>query len=770
MKMYSDMIKKASDGARMIAAHYGHTEVSTPHLFLGVIAALNERLKNARPNDEENTNMYANVLASIKRIIANYGVTGDNFKSNLVQLFPPSNREGLNEAAIVPSAEANSVFQILSNDSKSMHRTMGITDLVRELFTDKSYRIRNVLSLIIQDETKVDELCDEIIKEFKAKDAMKIKDLEEITELTNLNEFLLKNPITTIAMDNAVDQLKLALSCKSIKCAMLVGAAGTGKTTAVYEFVNRINNGTIGSGFENKVVYQLDCGALASNTRFRGDLETKVTRLIQLVRQHKNVILFIDEMHTFRGLGGGSDGAVSASDIMKPYITRGELQIIGATTNEEFNKEIAPDKAFARRFHQVHIAEPNAAETLKILVGMNGENEKFFKRKASIELLEKVVEIATTYSIDQANPARAINMLEFAFAHSKVFNEKNEAVLTDDILRAIEIKYDITIAKDRVKKTEDALKAQILGQDDIIKKVVNVLKFVDKGLVDPEKPLASVLFAGSTGTGKTEVSKIVAKNFFGSENNLIRINCNEFADKTTVTKITGAGHGYIGSDIEPALIRLIKQYPNSVVLFDEIEKADEAIYDVLLNILDAGEMTDNSGNRVSFKNAVIIFTTNLGYQSGFSKAKGLGFNRYTTSTEDIEEAIKKNFRPEFINRIEEIITFNSLTKDIAKTLIERYRKEYCQKGQSEYVFTDTDIDEIINRSNIEEYGARGLKRAVRTQIMNVIERGDNTEVPIIESAMSTMNTPIQVEVPKVTKSKTATRTNKSEVSNKGGLN
>lgn len=762
MKMYSDMIRKATEGAKMIASHYGHSEVSTPHLFLGIIAALNERIKNAKPNDEESTNMYANVLASVKRIISAYGVNGDNFKSTFAQLFPPNNN-GLSEDNILSSAEVNSVFQILSNDSSSLHRTMGITDLIREIFTDKSYRIRNVLSLIVQDEAKVDALCEDIIKEFKAKDAIKIKELEEIPELTNLNEYLLKNPIATIAMDNAVDQLKLALSCKSIKCAMLLGAAGTGKTTAVYEFVNRINNGTIGSGFDNKVIYQLDCGALSAGTRYRGDLEAKVTRLVQLVRQHKNVIIFIDEMHTLSGLGGSSEGAISASDIMKPYITRGELQIIGATTNEEYNKKIAPDKAFARRFHQIHIAEPNAEETLKILIGMNGENEKFFKRKASIELLEKVVEIATTYNIDQANPARAINMLEFAFAHSKAFNEKNEAVLTDDILKAIEIKYDITIAKDRVKKTEDALKAQILGQDDIIKKTVNILKFIDRGLIDLEKPLASVIFAGSTGTGKTEVSKIIAKNFFGSENNLIRINCNEFADDTAITKITGAGHGYIGSDVEPALLKQIKQYPNSVVLFDEIEKANDSIYDALLNILDTGEMTDNSGNRVSFKNAIIIFTTNLGYQSGFSKAKGLGFNRYTTSREEIEEAIKNNFRPEFINRIEEIITFNSLTKDIAKTLIERYHKEYSQKGQSEYIFSDADIDEIIELSNIEEYGARGLKRAVRTQIMKVIERGDDTEIPIMESATVTMNTPIQIETKKP--KKTVSLSKNSEITN-----
>ena len=422
-------------------------------------------------------------------------------------------------------------------------------------------------------------------------------------------------------------------------------------------------------------------------------------------------------------LGDSTDGATSAGNIIKPYITRGELRMILATTNDEYTKHILPNKAFARRFHEVKINEPSKEETREILIGLLPVETEFFSREIQLELVDRIVDLANKYSLELANPAKSINMLELACAYSKVFEEKNTEVIVNDIIQSIRLKYDIYISENKYADTEASLSSYILGQDNPIKQICRNLKIVERNIVDKDRPLMSMMLCGSTGVGKTEACKIIARIFFGSENNLIKINCGEFSDKTAVNKITGSAHGYVGFDNEPELISQIRQHPNSLVLFDEIEKAHPDVMKILLNILDSGEMTDNKGNHVSFRNAIIVFTTNLGCTHNTGKNVGMGVIKTVEDKDrNIMSAIKGFFTPEFLGRMDDIVMFNSLTNDIAETLIERYRKQYCEAADIDVQLNEDDIKAIIKDAKIETAGARGLKRAVRKQLVVAEER------------------------------------------------
>ena len=276
------------------------------------------------------------------------------------------------------------------------------------------------------------------------------------------------------------------------------------------------------------------------------DFEEKLMNIIDVVKEHPEVILFCDEGHTLVNAGGTSDGSQSAGNIIKPYITRGEIQLILCTTAEEYTKYILPEKAFARRFHEVKISEPTSAETMEILRGLLPVENKYFNRKIQEELLERIVYLSDKYTLDQANPAKAINMLELACAYSKVFEEKDEYVDVDAVINSIKLRFNIYISKDKLNDTEKDLKKEILGQEKPISQIMRDLKIVERGITDKDKPQISMLFCGATGTGKTETAKLIAKNFFGSEDSLIKVNCGELSSEMDVSKLTGASSGYVG--------------------------------------------------------------------------------------------------------------------------------------------------------------------------------------------------------------------------------
>lgn len=715
MKTFSDDLELIKEKSGSTAYSFFHTAVKTPHMLITVLSFLNGKKEEPR---------YESTYKKMKSVFEEFQTSGKAFMEEFITIYPkgleplPGERFQLKW-----HEETINMFNNIQRDALAQKREMQVEDLIRVMFSDRSYTIHTIFDLLLQSSQKADSLFEKVVSLFKEEERKEIKELEKIKELTNLNKYVKEKAPVVIGADNAVKQIELALSGKSINNAILVGPAGTGKTVSVYEFVKRVNDKNVTEELKGKIIYQLDPAALVAGTRYRGDFEEKLMNIINLVKTNPNVILFIDEAHQMVKLGD-SEGASGAGNIIKPYITRGELQMIWATTDDEYMKIVDKDKALARRFHKISISEPSKAETKEILKGIIPSLEEFFKKKASDDLVDKVIHISEKYALDQANPAKAINTLELAFANSKVFNEKGEVVLNKDVMDSIKIKYDINISENKTEDTAKELQKFLLGQDAPLTKVINNIRSIEKGLIDLEKPLISMIFAGPTGVGKTETAKIIANRFCGSENNLIKLNMGEYGTEMDVTKITGSAPGYIGHDDDSGLVAKIKQYPNSVVLFDEIEKAHPKVFDTILNILDTGEMTDNHKNRISFRNAIIIFTTNLGYDKDFAKEKGIGFAKHKTDAGDIKESVEKHFRPEFINRIDDIIVFNGLDKSIASTLIERYKNEYLANMESkdELVFTDEDINTIVTAAEIEVYGARGLKRAVRKQILVALDR------------------------------------------------
>jgi ATP-dependent Clp protease ATP-binding subunit ClpA len=490
MKALSQEVEMISQQAGQIAIRNYQNWVGTPHLFLSTTMFLSKN---------KDTERFAESYKMLTDILKEYNVKGEKFEEIFLILYPGLDVGG-ERFEVTWHEEGNAVRSQLKRDAIAQRRQMQVEDLIKVLFSDPSYKLRSILEELLGKSTqKVDEMSEKIVQAFNiVATKQEIDALEKIRELTNLNRYVKQHKPVIIGADNAVNQIQMALSGKSIRNAILVGPAGTGKTVSVYEFVNRINNKDVIKKFRDKIVYQLDPGSLVAGTRYRGDFEEKLMNIIKLVKENPEVILFIDEAHMMVKLGD-AEGAASGGNILKPYITRGELQMIWTTTDDEYQKHISKDKALERRFHKINISEPTKQETYQILKGVQPDIEAYFGRKGEDDLVRKVLDYSEKYTLDQANPAKAINMLELAFASSTVFNEDNEIVFTDDVRTAIKVKYDINIADNKTEATAKELKRVLLGQERPLNRVIENLRYIERGLVDPEKPLVSMVFAGPTG-------------------------------------------------------------------------------------------------------------------------------------------------------------------------------------------------------------------------------------------------------------------------------
>jgi len=704
-----EIMQKAVNKSRQ----YFQSSCGTPHLFLGLFSFLDVASRGDSPDGKR----YKKIKDTMKKLLNDGNVDGVLFKEKFFNKFPMGEEPGEDDTI---ECKIDREFTRLSENLKaralSEERSMEVEDFIAELFSDNSYAVFEILEDCTGSEQKTREMTDKIVVTFKNVRSKVSEDLEKMEELLNINEYVTQHPQKIIGGENALEQIEMALSGRSVKSAVLVGKAGTGKTSYIYDFAQHLNSGEVPPHLQGKIIYQLDPNSLIAGTRFRGDFEEKLKNIIETVKNSPNVILFIDEFHTIVKLGDGTDGANNASNILKPYITRGEIQILGATTEDEYAKHILPEKAFARRFHKINISEPTDAETLKILEGISPVETEFFGKSSSEELREKIVTLSNKYTLDQANPAKAINMLELAYSYSKIKSTDSTDLSIDDIIKSIGLKYDIFISKDKYNDTKTELNTVLLGQEKALDKVCNLLSAVNVGLVEPKKPLASMILAGPTGVGKTETARIIAKNFFGNENNLIKMNMGEYSDRSSVTKLIGSDPGYIGSDEESELVSGVKQHPSSVILFDEIEKAHPDVLKILLSILDEGEMTDNHKNHVSFRNTIIIFTTNLGYGEEKICTDSMG-DVDDRDTDELPDAIKKWFSTESLGRIDTIVSYSNLTAEIGKTLIERYRILFNDISKLDITFNDEDVDSIIEMSNIEKFGAREIKKNVKRKML-----------------------------------------------------
>ena len=620
------------------------------------------------------------------------------------------------------------------------------------------------------------------------------------TETPTLDQF--GRDLTAVARQGKIDPVigrqkeierVIQILCRRTKnnpC--LIGEPGVGKTAIAEGLALKIASGEVPEILKDKRIVALDLTGMVAGTKYRGDFEERIKSAIDEVSKSGNIILFIDEVHTLIG-AGSAEGAVDAANILKPALARGEMQVIGATTIEEYRKNIEKDSALERRFQSVLVGEPSREETVEILKGIRDKYEAHHKVKITDEAIEAAVKMSSRYIGDRFLPDKAIDLIDEAASKvrlraytppedireledkiKRIDEEKASAVNSQNFERAAalrdeekEIKTHLANAKESWKKQnsetngvvtpdeiaaivsewthipvvqlteeesqrlihmEEELHRRIVGQDQAVSAVSKAIRRGRVGLKDPNRPTGSFIFLGPTGVGKTELCKTLAATLFGDESAMIRLDMSEFMEKHTVSKLVGSPPGYVGYDEGGQLTEKVRRKPYSVVLFDEIEKAHPDVFNMLLQILDDGVLTDSQGRKVDFKNCIIIMISNVGAKLITNEgASALGFkgedNGGTMSREDIRSAVmdelKKCFRPEFLNRVDDIIVFEQLgkedIKEIARRLLKTLKNRVHDMG-IELDFDDSAIDKIADEGFDPVYGARPLKRAIQSQI------------------------------------------------------
>ena len=603
-----------------------------------------------------------------------------------------------------------------------------------------------------------------------------------------------------IGRDTEIMRVVQILSRRTKNNPCLIGEPGVGKTAIAEGLALRIVNGEVPDTVKNKRVVTLDLSGMVAGSKYRGEFEERIKKVIKEVIEAGNIYLFLDELHTLIG-AGGAEGAIDASNILKPSLSRGEIQLIGATTISEYRKYIEKDAALERRFQPVMVEEPSQEEAIRILSGIAYKYEEHHKVTISPEAIEAAVKLSDRYINDRNLPDKAIDLIDEASAALRLKNmnipenikemqdairkydleiedaikneanteaaehrrnqqelmkkydkavsryekaqaQKNLVVTENDIAEVVSNWTKIPVQKlaqkesERLLKLESILHKRVVGQEEAVSAVARAMKRGRVGLQDPNRPIGSFLFLGPTGVGKTELSKALAEAMFGSENALIRVDMSEYMESHSVSKMIGSPPGYVGFEEGGQLSEKVRRNPYSVVLFDEIEKAHPDVFNVLLQVLDDGHITDSKGRKVSFKNTVLIMTSNAGAQR-IIEPKNLGFATKTDEKADynkmkanVMEEVKRLFKPEFINRIDEIMVFHPLTEKDMKQIITLLSKNLCDRCKTQMdidlTFTSTLKDYLVKKYSDLKMGARPLKRAIQ----NVVE--DELATAILE--------------------------------------
>ncbi|MCC0704963.1 ATP-dependent Clp protease ATP-binding subunit [Clostridioides sp. ES-S-0049-02] len=621
----------------------------------------------------------------------------------------------------------------------------------------------------------------------------------------NLTLYAKQNKIDpVIGREKEIQRVIQILSRRTKNNPVLIGDPGVGKTAIAEGLATNIALGNVPETLKSKTLYSLEMGSLLAGAKYRGEFEERIKEVVDEVVKNGNIILFIDEMHTIIGAGSTGEGSIDASNILKPALARGEIQVIGATTIDEYRKHVEKDSALERRFQPVMVDEPSKEDSIKILEGLRDKYEAHHKVKITDDAIKTAVELSTRYISDRYLPDKAIDLIDEAASKVRlkentppaeikkleleienIDKEKEEAVRCQDFEKAAKIRDEQGILKkqledvrerwnksskhsdlvdgeviaevvglwtgipvnkileeeaDRLLKLEEILHNRVIGQEQAVKSISKAIRRSRAGLKDPNRPIGSFLFLGPTGVGKTELSKALAEVQFGDENQIIRIDMSEYMEKHAVSRMIGSPPGYIGHDEGGQLTEKVRRNPYSVILFDEIEKAHPDVFNILLQILDDGRLTDSKGRTVDFKNTIVIMTSNVG-ASTIGRQKTLGFSiakgdeeeksQYEKMKENIMGELKQRFRPEFLNRIDDIIVFHSLnTEHISKIVILMVDKlqERLKDMDIKLEMSDEAI-KLISKSGFDlEYGARPLKRALQKELEDelseAILRGD----------------------------------------------
>lgn len=528
-----------------------------------------------------------------------------------------------------------------------------------------------------------------------------------------------------IGRDKELSRVVQILSRRTKNNPCLIGEAGVGKTAVAEGVAALIASGSVPDGIKMHRLCALDLSAMVAGAKYRGDFEERIKSVLDEVVRCGNIILFIDEVHTIVGTGS-AEGAVDASNILKPQLARGEIQIIGATTTEEYRRFIEKDSALERRFQSVLIEEPTPEAAIDILKGIRERYEAFHRVKISDGAVEAAVRLSARYLTERRLPDKAIDLMDEACS-KKVIAKKADAqagfcgtVKAEDVAAVLKLYTGVSAGEiehgesERLLRLEEKLKQRVVGQDKAISAVAKAVRRSRAGLRDPKKPVGTFLFTGPSGVGKTELAKALAEALFGDEKALIRFDMSEYNDKSAVNKLIGSPPGYVGYEDGGKLTEAIRRHPYSVVLFDEIEKADAGIYNLFLQLMDDGFITDSEGRKANFQSSVVIMTSNIGAEAA-AKA-GIGFfTAACSSGKAVICEIKKVFRPEFINRIDETVVFNRLDFSAAVKIAEKYYRKLAERAAAsgiELVFSDEAVVAAAKNGFDPEQGARPLERYI----------------------------------------------------------
>ncbi len=800
---FSRNVNQVIEYANALAKRFGCRYIGSEHILFGLISVTDGRasaiLREAGVDNERFLNLFK------KTVDMTTTFPGNMFTPRTKRLF---------EKAVDISLKAHSGFVgtehlllalLLDPDSVAVA-------ILMQLHVDYQAMAEDLASSLFRkyEEDEQDEYSDEQSSVFNnnrfdrfgasqpsqsqkrpAQDKPEQDDMKELLKFgVNLNkqaEIGKLDPV--IGRKKEIDRVIQILSRRTKNNPVLIGEPGVGKSAVVEGLAQAIVKGNVPEILADKIVFSLDLAGMLAGTRYRGDFEERLKKAIDIIKQNGNIVLFIDEIHTIVGAGSTGEGNMDAANILKPMLSRGELQTIGATTLDEYRKHIEKDPALERRFQPIIVDAPSPEEAVEILKGLRDKYESHHGVSIPDDAILSAVTLSDRYITDRFLPDKAIDLIDEAASRVRLdsYNspveakqkenqlnlliaQKNEAIRRDELERAVRINKEIEqvnkeldeirakaskapVDREKLRLTPDdiakvvsnwtgvpvvkltqteaqklldlesILHQRVVGQENAVKAVSDAIRRARAGLKDPNRPVGSFIFVGPTGVGKTELSKALAEAVFGNEDSIIRVDMSEYMEKHSVAKMVGAPPGYVGFDEAGQLTEKVRRKPYSVVLFDEIEKAHPDVFNLMLQILDDGRLTDSKGRVVNFKNTIIIMTSNVG-ATRVAQKNALGFAsssqaQYDTMCDNYNEALKEKFRPEFLNRIDDIIVFHKLTKEetskIAELLLTSLRKRLSVM-EVKMQITPQAMELIIEKGYDNDYGARPLKRVIQRNI------------------------------------------------------